>query len=155
MRQGAAPQVDDILTAAGNRARQSGLPYAGVLLPRDAYALMQQVPGAKVVDVRSKAEWDFVGRVPEAVQIEWKRYPGMQVNPGFIEELRQKVPTDALVMFLCRSGGRSHDTAALAVSAGYSNAYNILEGFEGDRDAAGHRNSIGGWRAAGLPWVQS
>jgi rhodanese-related sulfurtransferase len=148
-------EVDDILAAARVRARPLGLRYAGALLPREAHFLRQQVPGARLVDVRSKAEWEFVGRVPEAVEIEWKRYPGMQLNPDFLQQLSEQVPHDALVMFLCRSGGRSHDTAALAASAGYSNAYNVLEGFEGDRDPAGHRNTIGGWRAAGLPWIQS
>ena len=63
-------------------------------------------------------------------------------------------PNGLLVMFICRSGGRSHNAAMLAQQAGYSEAYNVLEGFEGDRDAQGHRNTIGGWRAAGLPWTQ-
>ncbi len=58
-------------------------------------------------------------------------------------------------MFLCRSGGRSHHAAALATHEGFRECYNVLEGFEGDRDASGHRNTVGGWRAAGLPWVQS
>ncbi|HTE96197.1 MAG TPA: rhodanese-like domain-containing protein [Bradyrhizobium sp.] len=131
------------------------LPYAGALLPAEARALMQQVPGAKLIDVRTQAEWEYVGRVPDSVLIEWNSYPSGQRNPQFLEELQAKVAkTEAPVMFLCRSGARSHHAAMAATLAGYPNSYNILEGFEGDKDAQGHRNSVGGWRVAGLPWVQ-
>ncbi len=147
--------IDEIMKTARARAREKGLPYEGALLPAEAQAVLQQQPGAKLIDVRSRAELDFVGRVPGSVEIEWKSYPGMLPNPQFLAQLAQAVPQDTTVMFLCRSGGRSHETAAAATQAGYRDAYNILEGFEGDRDAAGHRNSAGGWRARGLPWVQS
>jgi rhodanese-related sulfurtransferase len=140
---------------AQQRARELGVPYAGALLPAEAHALAQQQPAAKVVDVRSRAELDFVGRIPGSVEIEWKSYPGMQPNPDFIRQLTQKVSLDTPVMFVCRSGGRSHEAALAAMQAGYREAFNVLEGFEGDRDAGGHRNTVGGWRAAGLPWVQS
>jgi rhodanese-related sulfurtransferase len=146
---------DDIIKLARQRAREMALPYAGALLPGEAFQLMQEQSDARLIDVRSKAELDFVGRVPGSLEIEWKIYPGMHVNPNFIQALSQKVPRDAVVMFVCRSGGRSHETASAAAQAGYSAAFNVLEGFEGDRDDHGHRNSIGGWRAAGLPWVQS
>jgi rhodanese-related sulfurtransferase len=115
---------------------------------------MKTHPKAILVDVRSRAEWDFVGRVPGAVEIEWKSYPGMATNARFLDELTGRVPQDAITMFLCRSGGRSHETAALAARNGYRDAYNVLQGFEGDRDDAGHRNTLSGWRAAGLPWMQ-
>ena len=76
-------------------------------------------------------------------------------NPQFLDQLQARVPkTEAPVMFLCRSGARSHQAAVVATQAGYPNSYNILEGFEGDKDAQGHRNSVGGWRVAGLPWAQ-
>ena len=146
---------EEILKQAHQRARAMGLPYAGALLPAEACALLQQQASAKLIDVRSRAELDFVGRIPGSVEIEWKSYPGMLPNPNFIQQLMQQVPQDAIVMFLCRSGGRSHDTALAATQAGYRDAYNVLEGFEGDRDASAHRNTVGGWRAAGLPWVQS
>lgn len=146
---------DEILAAARKRARDNGLPYEGALLPAEAAQLLHDHPKAVLVDVRSRAEWDFVGRVPGAVEIEWKSYPGMVPNARFVDELTAKVPKDAVTMFLCRSGGRSHETAATAARAGYATAFNVLEGFEGDRDPSGHRNSVGGWRAAGLPWVQS
>ncbi len=147
--------IEAIFKAARERARAQGLPYEGSLLPAEAHAILQNQTGAKLVDVRSRAELDFVGRVPGSVEIEWKSYPGMRPNPQFIDQLKQQVPADAVVMFLCRSGGRSHETAAAAAQAGYRDAYNVLEGFEGDRDAGGHRNTTGGWRARGLPWSQS
>jgi len=131
------------------------LPYAGALLPGEAYSLMQQVPASKLVDVRTQPEWDYVGHVPDSMLIEWNTYPGGQRNPSFIEQLRARIAqNDAPVMFLCRSGVRSHHAAQAATQAGYPNAYNVLEGFEGDKDPQGHRNAVGGWRFAGLPWIQ-
>jgi rhodanese-related sulfurtransferase len=148
-------ELDEILKVARARAREQGLPYEGALLPAEAQAVLKQQPSAKLVDVRSRPELDFVGRVPGAVEIEWKTYPGMQANPKFVDQLKEKVPAGSIVMFLCRSGGRSHDSAVAAMQAGYRDAYNVLEGFEGDRDPGGHRNTVGGWRARGLPWTQS
>ena len=146
--------TDDILSTARQRGKQLGLPYAGALTPVEAHELMQHHAGATLVDVRTRAEWDWVGRVPRAIEVEIMSYPGNRPNPSFIDELEKKVPKDALVMFLCRSGGRSHNAAGFATQAGYGNCYNVLEGFEGDRDDSGQRNKTGGWRAAGLPWVQ-
>lgn len=146
--------IDEILASAKQRAQKMGLPYAGALTPQEAYALMQHHAKARLVDVRTRAEWDWVGRVPNAVEVEFLSYPGNVPNDTFIEELEQKVAKDALVLFLCRSGGRSHNAAGHAAEAGFAYAFNVLEGFEGDRDANGQRNRIGGWRAAGLPWVQ-
>ena len=146
---------ESILAEAHARAQSNGLPYQGLLLPTEANQLLREHPDAVIVDVRSKAEWDFVGRIPGAVEIEWKSYPGMIPNPQFAEQLAARVKKDALVMFICRSGGRSNDTATIATKAGFKSCFNVLEGFEGDRDGAGHRNSVGGWRAAGLPWSQS
>jgi rhodanese-related sulfurtransferase len=131
-----------------------GLPYSGALLPREAYQLWKSLPGAQLVDVRTRAEWDWVGRIPGAIEIELLSYPGNRPNPEFVPQLRQKVETQAPVLFICRSGGRSHNAAMLALQAGYADCYNVLEGFEGDRDPDGHRNTVGGWRAAALPWTQ-
>jgi rhodanese-related sulfurtransferase len=147
--------ISEILNNARQRAQEMNLPYAGALLPAEAYALLQQSPGSKLVDVRTRAEWDFVGRVPGSVAIEWQNYPGSQRNPGFLSELEAQTQKDAIVMFLCRSGARSHAAAAAACEIGYIQSYNILQGFEGDKDALGHRASVGGWQFAGLPWVQS
>ena len=146
---------DDILSKARQRAKELGLPYEGAVTPREAYALLQQTPEAKLVDVRTRAELDWVGRIPGAVEIELLTYPGNRPNPEFARQLEQHVSKGAPVMFICRSGGRSHNAATVALQAGYSEAYNVLEGFEGDKDESGHRNTRGGWRAAGLPWTQS
>ena len=146
--------TDDILSTAKQRGKQLGLPYAGALTPKEAHELMLHQANAKLVDVRTRAEWDWVGRVPDAVEVELMSYPGNRPNQAFVEELEKKVPKDAVILFLCRSGGRSHNAAGFATQAGYNNCYNVLEGFEGDRDANGQRNKVGGWRAAGLPWTQ-
>ena len=147
--------LDEILQKAAERARQLGLPYRGALTPGEAYEVWRGVPGAKLIDVRTRAEWDYVGRIPGAVEVELLTYPGNRPNGAFMAELSNNADKAAPVLFICRSGGRSHNAAMLATQAGYSASYNALEGFEGDRDAQGHRNTSGGWRAAGLPWTQS
>ncbi len=146
--------ITEILQKARERARQLGVPYSGALTPAEANEVWRNAPGAKLVDVRTRAEWDYVGRIPGAVEIELLGYPGNCPNTAFVTELESKVDKAAPVLFICRSGGRSHNAAMLARQAGYGEAYNVLEGFEGDRDAQGHRNTVGGWRAAGLPWTQ-
>jgi len=145
--------MDKIRKMARERGQQLKLPYAGALLPAEAHALMQT--GAKLVDVRTDAELHYVGSVPGSEAIEWNSYPEGHRNPAFLEQLGEAARKDEPVMFLCRSGVRSHHAAIAAAAAGWAEAYNILEGFEGDKDAAGHRNVAGGWRKAGLPWVQS
>ncbi len=148
-------KVSEILITAQQRAKELNLPYEGALLPLEAYHVLLSAPGAKLVDVRTRAELDWVGRIPGAVEIEWSTYPGMQRNPHFITELQQQIGKEALLMFICRSGVRSHHAAALATQNGYAACYNVLEGFEGDKDGDGHRNTRSGWRKAGLPWKQS
>ncbi|MGE4111486.1 MAG: rhodanese-like domain-containing protein [Burkholderiales bacterium] len=143
-----------LLQTARERAREMQLSYSGALLPREAYQLWKSRPGAQLVDVRTRAEWDWVGRIPGAVEIELLSYPGNRPNADFMQQLAQQVDPAAPVLFICRSGGRSHNAAMLATQAGYTDCYNVLEGFEGDRDPQGHRNVVGGWRAAGLPWTQ-
>ncbi len=147
--------VEEIRKTAQERARQMGLLYAGALLPAEASHVWAGVNGAQLVDVRTKAELDWVGRVPGAVEIEFSLYPGNVRNPEFLAQIEAVLDKSAPVMFICRSGNRSHHAAMLATQAGFRECYNVLEGFEGDRDAGGHRNTVGGWRAAGLPWVQS
>ena len=147
--------IPELLQKAAERARTMGLPYGGALTPAEAHEIWRSAPGAKLVDVRTRAEWDYVGRIPGAIEIEILSYPGNRPNAAFLSELEAKVEKSAPVLFICRSGGRSHNAAMLALQAGYGAAYNVLEGFEGDRDGQGHRNTVGGWRAAGLPWTQS
>ncbi len=148
-------KITQILNAAQQRAQENNLPYEGALLPAEAYELLQTAPGAKLVDVRSRAEVDWVGRIPGAVEIEWATYPGMKPNPQFMTQLEQQVSPEGLVMFICRSGARSHMAAAAATQVGYTDCYNVLEGFEGDKDPDDHRGTKNGWRHAGLPWKQS
>ena len=148
-------ETDSLLAQARARAATAGLAYAGALLPQEAFALLQQEPSTILVDVRTRAEWEWVGRYPRSVFIEWNTWPGGQPNADFLAQLQASVPNpDTPVLFLCRSGARSHNAAAAAADAGFSQAFNVLQGFEGDKDAQGHRNTLGGWRAAGLPWIQ-
>jgi rhodanese-related sulfurtransferase len=145
--------MDEIVSAAAERGRTMGLSYAGALLPAEAHTLMQR--GAKLVDVRTKPELLYVGRIPGSIAIEWQTYPGNRPNPEFLGELAAAVGKEEPVMFICRSGARSHGAAEAARQAGWRQSYNVLEGFEGDKDSAQHRNSVGGWRKAGLPWIQT
>ena len=130
----------------------------GDLTPEEAWRRLADDPRAVLVDVRTLPEWTFVG-VPDlrelgrpVVQVEWNSYPAGH-NDAFLDELAD-VPTDAPVLFLCRSGVRSVAAADAARAAGWEQTYNVLEGFEGDLDAEGHRGAKG-WRARGLPWRQS
>ena len=142
-----------IKKAAAERAKARSLPYEGAVTPAEAHALMKS--GARLVDVRTKPELQYVGEVPDTLAIEWQTWPGGTPNPEFLAELAKAVGKDEPVMFLCRSGVRSHAAAEAATREGWKHAYNILEGFEGDKDAQGHRSTLGGWRKAGLPWTQS
>jgi len=148
-------KITAILQVAQQRAKELNLPYEGSLYPNEAYEILQSAPGAVLVDVRSRAELDWVGRVANSIHIEWSTYPGMKRNPHFLTQLEQQVDKEALAIFLCRSGVRSHHAAAAATSVGFSDCYNVLEGFEGNLSDDKHRNTTGGWRVAGLPWEQN
>lgn len=108
---------------------------------------------AVLVDVRTDAEREWVGRVPGAVPVAWKQWPGMALNPDFDTQLQAAAAGGRTVMLLCRSGVRSIAAAQRATAIGIE-AYNVLEGFEGDADAQAHRGQLGGWRKHGLPWQQ-
>jgi rhodanese-related sulfurtransferase len=129
--------------------------------PRAAWQALTSDPEAMLVDVRTDAEWNFVG-VPdlspvgkETVLIPWQVYPGMQVNGGFVEHLRRAgaKPTSKLY-FLCRSGARSLAAGQAAQAAGFPQSFNVADGFEGPVDTEGHRGAVAGWKADGLPWRQ-
>lgn len=147
--------TDEILAEA--RTRAPGQAYAGAVTPAEAFQLLQSDPRVKLVDVRTNAERDWVGRVavPEAQQaaVQWSLYPGGTPNPDFAGQLAAVAGHDDVLLFLCRSGVRSKNAARVATEIGYPNAFDILEGFEGDRDADGHRKSVSGWCKAGLPWI--
>ena len=147
-------RLTEILKLAQERARQMQLPYEGALTPKEAAALLEATPNAKLVDVRTRAELDWVGRIPHAIEIEWQGYPGSVPNAGFLQQLKRSVDAEAMLLFICRSGARSGAAAKAATKAGFASCYNVLEGFEGDKDANGQRGRIGGWRFHGLPWVQ-
>lgn len=144
----------EIQERAQQRAKKMDLPYRGALLPAEAYKLLQKSPDAKIIDVRSNAELDWVGRIPGSVEIELRSYPGMQPNSNFLDELINRVDKSTTVLFICRSGVRSSHAAMIATQSGFSDCYNVLEGFEGDKDEAGHRSTLSGWKVAGLPWEQ-
>jgi rhodanese-related sulfurtransferase len=126
--------------------------YAGDVSPETANAWMQSGE-AVMVDVRSEAELAWVGFVPGAVSVPWKQWPGMAMNPAFDEAVKAAANGKKIVL-LCRSGVRSIVAAQRATALGLE-AYNILEGFEGDANANGHRGTQGGWRMRGLPWRQN
>ena len=136
--------------------------YAGDLTPEQAWERLAGDPRAVLVDVRTRAEWSYVG-VPDLTQVdrdpvlvEWVSFPDGARNGRFLDQLVEAgVRADTPVIFLCRSGVRSVAAVEAVTAAGYTNAYNVLQGFEGGLDAARHRGAAAGWKAAGLPWRQS
>lgn len=137
---------------SGTPALQAASGYAGDVTPALAYAWWQSGE-AVLVDVRTDAEREWVGFVPGAIAVAWKQWPGMAMNAGFDTALKAAVPAGKKVLLLCRSGVRSVAAAKRATELGLE-AYNILQGFEGDPDSSAHRGKLGGWRLAGLPWRQ-
>lgn len=146
----ADPQA--ILDIARTRLDATGGAYAGAVTPPQAWRLAHS-GAAKLVDVRTTAEVHYVGRVPDALHAEWHGKDADSVA-RFLARLRQSVAADEVVLFLCRSGVRSHHAATVAREAGYGQAFNVLEGFEGQRNHAQQRGLIDGWRWHGLPWIQ-
>ena len=139
-----AASAHAILERAGERARVLGLAYAGALTPAEAWAL-HIVGAAAIVDIRTEPEWQLVGHVPGIPLVVWPRGGDAAQLQAFLDEVGARFPQEAPLLFLCRSGVRSHYAAELAARAGHPAAYNVLEGFEGDAPGRG-------WRAAGLPW---
>jgi rhodanese-related sulfurtransferase len=136
--------------------------YAGDLSPDEAFELLAGNPEAVLVDVRTRAEWSYVGTPDlsgvgrDAVLAEWVSFPDGERNPRFLEAVGAAVTDPGTpVVFLCRSGVRSVAAAEAATAAGFTAAYNVTEGFEGPPDGAGHRGAAAGWKVRGLPWKQS
>lgn len=149
-------RLDDLLAVAKKRASDLGLPYAGALTPKEVAEFLQLDENARLVDVRTAAELAWVGRVPDAIEVEWQRYPGGVPNANFIADLQRAAGSNhGPLLFMCRSGARSSAAAKAASEAGITPCFNVLEGFEGDKNAEGHRGRINGWRFHNLPWVQS
>ena len=135
--------------------------YAGDVTPQEAWERLQADAATVLIDVRTDPEFNYVGRPDlsgigkDVALVNWVTFPGNDRNPSFVNDVKALgVTADQTILFLCRSGVRSRYTAAVMTDAGYPQCYNVLEGFEGDKDAAGHRGTIGGWKVAGLPWVQ-
>lgn len=150
------------------KAAESCMQAVDLADPTSAYERMRADPDCALVDVRTRAEWSFVG-VPDLAGIgrplwlvEWVRFPDMAPNSGFTAELIERADgtLPGRLYFICRSGVRSqaaaeHVAAASAASGRPVRCTNIVEGFEGDRNADGHRGVASGWKARGLPWVQN
>jgi len=138
--------------------------YGGDISVTDAWTLLKSDPAAQIIDVRTQAEWNYVG-LPDVSSlgrkvhmVEWQHFPSGTPNPAFVGETAQSlgaVPRDAPLVFLCRSGVRSRAAAIAMTAAGFTRAYNIAGGFEGDLDGDRHRGRSNGWKAAGLPWKQT
>lgn len=145
---------EELIKKAEERGRAANLPYRGAVTPKEAAELLAAQPGARIVDVRSKAEWTLVGRIPDAIEVEFKLFPEWKPNPAFVDDLQRQLRLDDHVLFICRSGVRSDNAARLLAAEGFKNVYNVLEGFEGDVGPDKKRN-VNGWKNSGLPWYQS
>lgn len=134
--------------------------YAGDVMPAEAWRILKDAPDAVLVDVRTDAEWRFVG-IPDLAPVgkqvhlvQWQLFPDGRPNPDFVGTVAGLLEMDQPVLFLCRSGARSRAAAMALTAAGYGPCYNVAQGFEGDKDGDGHRGRVGGWKHAGLPWRQ-
>ncbi len=145
---------------------ESAAGYAGDVAAAEAYRRLSSERSSVLIDVRTQAEWGYVG-VPDLSSLgktplflEWQSFPAMQVDPGFATRLTglleaAGVERDAPLLFLCRSGARSRHAAAAMTKAGWAQCLNIADGFEGPLDPWSHRSVIGGWKAGDLPWTQT
>jgi rhodanese-related sulfurtransferase len=163
---GESPARANCLLGDAMSPSPSPLDYAGDIGATEAWDMLNSDPKVQLVDVRTAAEWNFVG-IPDLAAIgrkvhciEWQEFPSMAPNPDFVAETAGAMAAAGMgketpVLFLCRSGGRSRAAAIAMASAGYPNSFNVAGGFEGDLDAKRHRGSNNGWKASGLPWKQS
>jgi rhodanese-related sulfurtransferase len=147
---------------AGTYEVSSATGYAGDVAPKTAWKILSEDKRSVLVDVRTRAEWNFVGLpdlaplAKQPVLLEWQVFPSMQPNPDFVTAVSGAVADkDAPVLFLCRSGARSAAAAKALTAAGYRTCLNVADGFEGPLDAHAKRGAAGGWKAAGLPWRQT
>ncbi len=147
-----ATSGERILDVARTRYEATDGAYAGAVTPPEAWQLYR-TGRARLVDVRTAPEVRYVGRVPDALHVEWHGTDADQVE-RFVQDLKRVVQPEETVLLLCRSGVRSHHAAHFAHKAGYVNAYNVLEGFEGQRNHVHQRGFVDGWRSHGLPWIQ-
>lgn len=137
----------------GIKSEKGQLPYAGIIKPKEAWHLFSNGL-AVLVDVRTKEELQFVGRVPGSIHVAWATGTSMTHNPRFVRELEAKLNKQQLILLLCRSGKRSALAAQAATKAGFNHVFNIEFGFEGELDSSQHRRNLGGWCHENLPWIQ-
>lgn len=130
--------------------------------PKQAATIYDSSDAAVILDVRSKVEFDYVGHPPGAIHVAWKEAPGWAVNPDFVDAVRTAIPATGdmpaeqrPVLLICRSGARSMAAAQALKAEGFTELYNVEEGFEGDKDTDQHRGTLNGWRFHGLPWEQT
>jgi rhodanese-related sulfurtransferase len=154
--------MSDDSTIAGTYDALPAAGYAGDVGPAVAWKILSEHKAAVLIDVRTRAEWNYVGLpdldklTKKPALIEWQVFPGMQPNPEFVAALSAALPDkEAPLLFICRSGARSAAAAKAMTAAGYSTCLNVAEGFEGPLDGSAKRGTAGGWKAAGLPWRQT
>jgi rhodanese-related sulfurtransferase len=135
--------------------------YAGDLSPSDAWKLLTDDRAATLIDVRTPAEWNYVG-VPDLssvgkqpLLVPWVFFPSMELNEQFATHVENSgLDRDAPLLFICRSGARSRAAAIAMAARGFTKCYNVASGFEGDADKTRHRGTVSGWKVEGLPWLQ-
>jgi rhodanese-related sulfurtransferase len=131
------------------------------LSPKEAWEKLVCSSSTKLIDVRTEAEWRYVGEPDvkstgrDIIKVSWHLSPAMQENPEFFDQLRAAVSVDDTLLFMCRSGGRSLAAAKAARREGIKQSYSVAGGFEGDLDENGHRGNKAGWKYQGLPWRQT
>ncbi len=154
-------EVRALYWSRGNE-RETVLPNTTIkrIDPLAAKALLDCEADARLIDVRSAVEFEYVGHPVGAIHVPWKDYPDWRENPDFVADVSAALGGsvndnyDRPVLLICRSGARSYSAAERLGASGYTQLYNVEEGFEGDKDADQHRGTINGWRFRGLPWEQ-
>lgn len=128
--------------------------------PIEANTILEEEQSARLIDVRSKVEFEYVGHPLGALHLPWKEFPDWRENPNFVASVDAALGDDGntgkkrALLMLCRSGVRSLHAGGALLRSGYTRVYNIEGGFEGERDSGRHRGNINGWRFHGLPWEQ-
>jgi rhodanese-related sulfurtransferase len=126
----------------------------GHLSSLEAWDFLQKNPKAKLIDIRSSMEFLFIGHPTDSIHIGWMEEPDWEINPNFVEDIKNVQTDNRPVVMICRSGNRSEQAGDQLLEAGLTNIYHITDGFEGDRDDNNHRGTLNGWRFHGLPWEQ-
>ncbi|MFO7543001.1 MAG: rhodanese-like domain-containing protein [Thiobacillus sp.] len=149
-------RLTELLNAAHACSQAHGWPFMGGMRPPEAHEFLQLAPGARLIDVRSRAELDLSGVIPGAVHVEWQSWPGWVPNPDFLTQIARHTDPESLLLFISRNQVRASRAAAACAEAGRGSCYTVLEGFEGELNpSTGHRSELNGWKFHGLPWRQA